>query len=480
MSNRPFQNPDEDLPEWLKELRKRQKQASQSDKDSEEKRGDAEAPRSTARSLSDTQPLPAGGGLTKRRVGEEPDLTELGEQPESIEEKQRSKTPPFEEEVREEISPGEMPAWLRALRPSEVGPKRGDIKSSASDQEETIGPLAGISGVLPAEPSVLSIGKTPSMTAILDVTKAQQGHAATFERLIAAEALPSAEAEKKVVYLPRVLNLVASAVIILAILFPLITRSEITARPELDAFPEAASVFTLIEELPAEALVLVAIEVEPALFGESEPAITSVLAHLLERQARLVFFSTRPTGPALAVRLVGENFAEGQFVEGEDYISLGYLSGGMAALRNFASDPRAGTISSVAALNNPWESPILEPVENISDFSLVIVAGSNAEDVRGWIEQTNGYLDDGLLAVTSAQATPLLKPFLTSHPNTLNGLISGISGSAYYERLRGQEGLGRRYWDATSYGIGAVTLVILFGGLASRFLGIHGTGKPIH
>jgi hypothetical protein len=70
--------------------------------------------------------------------------------------------------------------------------------------------------------------------------------------------------------------------------------------------------------------------------------------------------------------------------------------------------------------------------------------------------------------VTSAQAAPLLFPYLHSHPLTLNGLVSGLAGASYYERLRGGSGLAAHYWTAYSYSVGAALFLIIAGGLYAR------------
>jgi hypothetical protein len=45
-----------------------------------------------------------------------------------------------------------------------------------------------------------------------------------------------------------------------------------------------------------------------------------------------------------------------------------------------------------------------------------------------------------------------------------------LQGAALYERMRGQDGLGRAYWDSYSFGLGAVLLLILLGGLYGRLI----------
>lgn len=527
MSYQSSQDPEDKLPDWLKALRKRQneepKEEAKPERQSEPPAAKGEDTEPTwlreirerhsreqptdeellaeERALTDTQPTAPIKPLEKRRietpvdplesekpeekipepVSELPDWLTLDEQeePRSGEEiedevlEPEKSTPAFGEGEGETLSPGELPSWLQAIRPSESFPEEDNRSEEILPSgEETAGPLAGLSGVLPAEPEIVQFGKPPVFSARLDVTESQARHAAAFSRLVAAEGRPREDQGRQVALPTRVLNWMIAGAVFLAVLFPLIVQSQGTPRPEVDAaqFEPSTSVFNGIDVLPPNAPVLIAFEVQPALYGELSAPAAAVLSHLLDKQARLVFISTQPTGPALADRLLQEHLSEAPSVATADYVNLGYLSGGMAALRSFASDPRTATLSAAAALQNPWQSTTLLPVERLSDFAMVFVITSDAEDGRAWIEQAGIELPQGLYIVASAQSAPLLKPYLLSAPLTLRGLVDGFGGATFYERLRNTDGLGRAYWDAFSFGLGAIVLLILLGGLYSRLI----------
>jgi hypothetical protein len=487
----------EEEPGWLQDIRKRRQSelASQSNPAQED-----EHP------LTDTQPNPPTR-LEKRRLkrakekaAEEeqapaapedakeknnlPDWLSLEAQPNEISEQQleipaeENTTPPavtpaFKGGDQEKISPGELPSWLQAIRPGGTNYPDEDTHSAEmlpGGDQESVGPLAGLSGVLQAEPEIAKIGKAPVFSSRLEVTDSQYRHAAALRDLIAGEGLPKEDESKRVARPTRVLNAIMAVALMLAVLAPLITGSQVAARPQMSAFPESANVFNAIEVLPPDAPVLIAFDVEPALYGEIKAPIRAVLAHLLDKQARLVFISTQPTGPALAERVLQEEFASTPTVSTSDYTNLGYLAGGMAALRSFSSDPRAAVLSVSATLQDPWQTPALQSIEQLNDFALVLILASDAEDGRAWIEQTGTQLSNGLYIVSSAQAAPVMRPYMQSDPATLRGLVSGLIGGAYYEELRAQDGLGRAYWDSFSYGLGAIFLVILLGGLYGRLI----------
>ncbi|MEX2143786.1 MAG: hypothetical protein WD740_04270 [Anaerolineales bacterium] len=527
MPSHSAQDPEENLPDWLRALRNRQNQGQGDDPEAKKPPVEPSAP--SEQSIPAQEPNWLGEIRSRYRrekpsaASEEPDLGDtkphrvkavedsppedekatpaFEERPAVVEDTSAiaNETPfepeasPFPEqepgiyedslqsnqaevfnENQEAIDPGVLPSWLQALRPGGSFPTE-DARSGAMlpGGEEASGPLAGLSDVLPADPGLPRIEKPPAFSPHLEVSENQGLHAAAFTKQLAEMEPPPVDEAGRVARPNRVLNLVIAAVIFLAVLFPLATQSRIAVRPDPQLFPEATNIHTRVDAVPAGTPVLVAFEVQPGLYGEMAPLVTAILDHLLDRQAHLVFVSTRPTGPALAERVLAEQFSANPAVATGAYSQLGYLSGGLAALRGFISDPRGATLSTTSGSPDPWQNASLDPIQQLNNFSLVVVVSSSADDGRAWIEQSAGLLPNGLIAVTSAQAAPLLRAYLQSDPLTLQGLVSGVQGAALYERLRTEDnGLGRVYWDAYSYGIGAIVLLVLLGGLYGRLIRI--------
>jgi hypothetical protein len=112
----------------------------------------------------------------------------------------------------------------------------------------------------------------------------------------------------------------------------------------------------------------------------------------------------------------------------------------------------------------------LQAVNSLNDFALVLVAVSEGEDGRMWIEQAAPSLERGMLLVASAQAAPSLRPYYGGEPMPVAGLVAGVTGATYYERLRARNELSQVYWEPFSYELGAVVLAILLGGLYGRMI----------
>ncbi|MBX3005344.1 MAG: hypothetical protein KF821_05895 [Anaerolineales bacterium] len=496
----PHHDPDENLPEWLKDLRRKQNDpeppaapedaaahaAAEPEAEPDwladiRRRHREEGGLDAERSLSDTQPNKPFR-LESRRLqtpeaeaaafaaepethGEVPDWLEDDEPPAP------ATTPAFSELPDDEEAPLELPSWLQApasSTPAFYAGEEDDLLPPAD--MENAGPLAGLSGILPAEPEVAKIGKAPVFSTRLEVSEAQQRHATVLQALIASEAQPASDSAAQQRRPARLLTLLLSAGLLLAALWPLLGRGLQAPRPEPEALPEGTAMFNSIDVLPSGAAVLVIFDVQPAFYGEVRAAASPVIGHLLDRQARLVFVSTQPSGPALAERLLQQDFAQLPLIATQDYISLGYLPGGMAGMRSFASNPALTLLSAPAMFVNPWSRPALQNITTLDDFALVLLVVSEAEDGRAWVEQATPELSEGLYVVSSAQAAPLLHAYLDTQPAQIAALVAGVRGGAHYERLRARDSLSQRYWDSYSYQLGAALMVIVLGGLYGRVI----------
>ncbi|MCW5874890.1 MAG: hypothetical protein KIS88_09635 [Anaerolineales bacterium] len=520
----PHHDPEENLPEWLKALRRKQsEQAAQEAADAAlaaaeasaeasepapepepdwlseiRKRHQADSDEGDERALTDTQPnrpfrldsrplsmpafeseedaLPAEAlpdWLAQEKVEE--DETQAG----------TGYTPAFGDDAEPQNSdelPEGLPSWLQDQPPAASEPAASafytddyDALALPSTEIENAGPLAGLSGVLAAEPEVAKIGRAPVFSTRLDVSEGQQRHASMLQGLIGRETEAKEDFASTVKRPARLLNWLMAGAMLLAALLPLLNGQLTAPRPEAQSLPEGTAMFNGIDMLPAGAPVLVVFDVQPALYGEVRAAASPVIAHLLDRQARLIFISTQPTGPALAERMLQSDFAQVPLVASNDYISLGYLPGGMAAVRSFASEPRAAMLSAPATFAQPWQRTSLQAIEGLDDFALVLLVVSEGEDARMWLEQATPELSKGLMVVSSAQAAPILRAYLNLQPSLLDGLVAGVSGGAHYERLRARETFSFTYWDSYSYQLGVAILIIVLGGLYGRV--IHTPGE---
>jgi len=224
-----------------------------------------------------------------------------------------------------------------------------------------------------------------------------------------------------------------------------------------------------IQSIPESAPLLVVIDYEPALASEMEASAGPLLDQLIvARSPHLTFISNSPNGSALAERLMTDTKINKSTPDGglgyqldSDYFNIGYLPGGSAGVHGFVTQPKI----IMPALN----------VNQFSDFAAVIVITDHAESGQVWIEQVQlieqadpTLANQLLVVVASAQAGPLLQPYVSS--KQVNGMISGLSDAARYEFMNGNRpGLARSYWDAFGVGLIMAILAIVLGSLWSLF-----------
>ncbi len=223
---------------------------------------------------------------------------------------------------------------------------------------------------------------------------------------------------------------------------------------------------SVVNNIPAGAPVLLAVDYDIGLSAEMEAASAVLLDHLMIRGAYLTIVSTTATGPAQAEHLIDtvNVRSEHQYSDPEQYTNLGYIPGGHSGLFAFAQAPRQVSPYSIAG-DHVWENEPLAEINDLAQFALTAVITEDPDKARAWIEQVQPMLGEKpLIMALSAQAEPMVRPYYDNQSNQLQGFISGIAGGASYEALLNRLGLGRIYWDAfTLTSIAGVVLIIITG-----------------
>jgi hypothetical protein len=368
-----------------------------------------------------------------------------------------------------EIAPGELPGWLQVMRP-DGSALPGEIVEEDAD-EETIGPLAGLRGVLPAEPEIVQFGKPPVFSIKLQVSDSQVIHANVFENTIKEEVQPLSIKRRPIALPQHILRWLIAVILVIALIPPILMESQNVPLPGRFPPAEIQAVLDLVSLLPPTSPVLLAFDYQPGLSGEMDSAASAVVDHLLIKGAQLVIMSTNPTGPALAERFLHSTQSDHGYVAEKEYRNLGYISGNTSALLHFAQSPRSAlpiTEEKQDGVWSVWDLPPLENINALADFTLVVVITDDPDVARSWIEQVEPELDDTpLIMVLSAQAKPLVYPYFTSVPKQVNGIVSGVVGGAFYERGIGRYSLSRKYWDSFNNGLTVSVFILLFGGAYS-------------
>ncbi|KPK19706.1 MAG: hypothetical protein AMK69_23985, partial [Nitrospira bacterium SG8_3] len=335
-----------------------------------------------------------------------------------VKEERVEETPIVEDAESEEvdISPAELPSWLQAMRPVEGETPSGLQDAIGAEATESVGPLAGLDGVLPAEPGIVHFGKPSSPITDLNVTPTQLGYATLLQSMIASEEDTPRARRRRVALPQQILRWVIAGILYAIVFFPIIWGSQSVILPSSDDVPaENLALASLVNNLPENSPVLVAFEYQPGLSGEMASASAAVIGHLLNQGAVPIIISTQPTGPGLAEIFLHNTQSQHFLIASGGYVNLGYISGGTAALLNFATDPRVAVPMQREDGGSLWDQPPLVNIRSIRDFAMVLVITDDPDTARGWIEQIQPFLRDSInpqvetyfAMVVSAQVEPL-------------------------------------------------------------------------
>jgi len=386
---------------------------------------------------------------------------------------QQAESRPAEES--ESLAPVELPSWVQAMRPVEaVIPEAASrIEDQAPERE---GPLAGLRGVIPLLP-IGSSRRPKALSLTLQATAEHQASARLLEQILASETTARPPVASAFLTSQRVLRWALTGLVIIVLGAMIGLRSQ--SMPVSTALPvQASSASNAISTIPENAPVLVVLDYEPALAGEMEAVSGPFLNNvILSRHPGLSFLSTSPNGSALVERLmtntrINRPAPEGLgYQAGEGYFNLGYLPGGSAGVLTFVESPQTAIPSA--------------DVESFSQYAAVIVLTDHAESGRVWVEQLDArkqsdpaLANQPLLVIASAQAGPLLQPYVSSRQ--IAGMISGLPDAARYEFVNGvPPGIARTYWDAFGIGLLLAVILITFGSLWSLFMKIRPQGAGV-
>jgi hypothetical protein len=365
----------------------------------------------------------------------------------------------------EDLTRTTLPNWVEAMRPVETVALSGAAASNEEARTEKAGPLAGLSGVLPAEVSAIDYGRPPTYSMRLRVSDKQRASAALLETVLEEESKPRELQREKPGTSQAILRLLVGILLITVILL----SSGLTnvAQPPNSGSTNVIHFAQRLETLPIGGTVLLAVDFDPGYSSEMSLAGQGVIQQLLARDNKLVIVSTSVAGPVLAEELVLGALPEG-FTRNDRVVNLGFLPGGIISLKEFTLAPRTAArygMDWVRTGQPAWQNPYLQNVQRITDFNLVLVLTDSGDTGRMWLEQVKPNIGAvPMMMVTTAQAAPILHPYLAG--GQLDGLISGLSGGrSYSHRLSPAE--YENAWAAFRAGI-LVTIALIFIGILFR------------
>jgi hypothetical protein len=385
-----------------------------------------------------------------------------------------SQAPAASPESEPSLAPVELPSWVQAMRPMEA--VISETTSVEDQPEEQEGPLAGLRGVIPGAPIGSSM-RPKSISLKLQATGEQQSSAALLEQILGSETSPRTLIASTFVASQQALRWTLAGLVLLVLSAVIFLGSQNLPLPSAALPSGLQSAADALESIPDNGRVLVVVDYEPSLAGEMEAVGGPLLTHMVSlRKPVLSFLSTSPNGPGLVERLLTNtniNRAEGLgYQAGVQYFNLGYLPGGSAGVLGFIESP--GRMIPSAG------------VASLSEYDALVVMSDHAESGRVWVEQLQNQkqkdfalAERPLIMVASAQAGPLLQPYVASQQ--ISGMVNGLSEAARYDSARGVlPGKVRSYWDAFGIGLAMAIALIVIGSLWSVFAGLRARRAEAH
>ena len=251
----------------------------------------------------------------------------------------------------------------------------------------------------------------------------------------------------------RYIFVLIALTVIVPLLFPIGMPITVTS--------EVKAVYDHIERIPPGSAILVALDYDPAALAELYPMTIAVLRHAYSRKIRVIGMTLWPTGATLG-NLAMREAAEGIAQAGEDYVYLGFVTGGLAVIMGMGED-----ISDVFPKDysgNPIsEIPAMKGIKNYKDIALIVdlAAGSTPET---WIVFAGTTYDQTIAVGCTAVSAVGYYPYLNS--KQIIGLIGGMKGAAEYEKLMDARGTATSGMDSQSITHIAIILLIVIANIS--------------
>jgi len=369
-------------------------------------------------------------------------------------------------ESGQEIQPGELPSWLKAMRPLEaVVPIVS--KKQESRQIEKSGPLAGLQGVLSSH-QFNNLSAPPPIQAIsIDISDKQKKQIEILDILFSNESEPITKAKPKGITVEKIIQLIIPlaliAILAYSYLFPSMNLNKPTVFPsETVRFATIVNGLLLNQTSPPKILTIV--ESDGASIAELRIVTNDILERLMLKNSYLSVISTNPNGSLLAMNLIQDIASKSNNYDINNLANFGYLPGEQNGVQSFIQSPTE-TVSLNTNNENIWETPALSGISSFSQFDAVLIITDDSDSAKTWIEQIHA-LKPGTttLVAATAQAIPLLKPYIDS--NQIDGLVGGLYGSySYSELIQTENSIQEKYWKMQKVGLYAFILLIILGGI---------------
>ena len=367
---------------------------------------------------------------------------------------------------QENLEQADLPRWLEAMRPIQAAA----VSTEDDDRVESVGPLAGLRGVLSAEPVVAMPRRPAILAGNIDATQAQNSAADLLRRLMIEPEVRAARRQARSMAIMPFLRKGVAALLLLAVLLPAFGVGAVFSPP--GALPAAGQTAgAVVESLPVDRPVLAAFEYDASSAPELETGATAILGHLAKRGIPVFVISTQPNGATLAEGLLKSSGTTGITMPAVHY-NFGYIPGGASGLRGLA----ANLHGSLGLTETEWNTPPLSGIAGVGDFSMILVIAARPQTVRDWVEQVHTAAPGTpMVAIVSAAADALVYPYTQGSRPSIQGMVAGYAGAQAYgarflQEAAAYSGMDMR-WQAFGMGSLVSMIILVVGAVVSLIAG---------
>jgi hypothetical protein len=178
--------------------------------------------------------------------------------------------------------------------------------------------------------------------------------------------------------------------------------------------------------------------------AELYPQNLAIMRHALTKNLRVVAVEFAIGGPEMAEMCFREAGYEDNKQYGVDYVNLGYIAGFETAMSAFASDPNG--VKETDFYGTPISTiSLMDDVQSFDDFKYIAFTTSTSQD--HYIRQFTGYSTKVVGCIQSLYFS-VMKVYMGA--GQIEGFVNGLRGSAEYELLINQFGVGVLTMDQVS------------------------------
>lgn len=245
----------------------------------------------------------------------------------------------------------------------------------------------------------------------------------------------------------RIILAVSMVIIALPYIFPFALPLKIDATTQ--------DTYGVLEDIPDGSTIFFSVDIGLESLAEMQSGLNVMAKYFIDRQFKIVSCSFYTDGPVIFTTYFKPMLEAAGYVDGVDFINLGYISGLTVAYQATATDIRSAVQTDY--YGNPIDGqPIMENVNKATDFALAITIDAY-NSVNDYITYWGTPFGTPIVGFATGTC------FMVYYPQYIGGLCEGLvnggRGIAEFELLVKKPGLALA-------GIGAVTvanlMVILF------------------